>query len=83
MILGGVHGVVESLFRRYVRQGLRCLQAPAPGGGRSTAAVVRRRRQRPAVQGTATARRGQLWSSAGCARLTADCLCQHPPACRA
>lgn len=24
VILGGVHGVVESLFRRYTRQGMRC-----------------------------------------------------------
>ena len=25
VILGGVHGVVESLFRRYTREGMRCV----------------------------------------------------------
>ena len=35
VILGGVHGVVESLFRRFTRQGMRSARAPAPGTPRA------------------------------------------------
>lgn len=31
ILLGGVHGMVESLFRRYVRQGMRCTPLPLTG----------------------------------------------------
>ncbi len=34
VILGGVHGVVESLFRRFTRQGMRSAQRPVGGGAR-------------------------------------------------
>jgi ketol-acid reductoisomerase len=30
ILLGGVHGMVEGLFRRYVRQGMRCTHLCLP-----------------------------------------------------